>query len=45
MNQKKTGTKVTMQQAAAAQAFGKIAFGVFMVAFIALFAIIVQAVK
>lgn len=45
MNQKKQETKISAQQAQAAEAFGKIAFGVFVVAFIALFAIVVQAVK
>jgi hypothetical protein len=45
MDQKKQVTKVSAQQAQAAEAFGRIAFGVFIVAFIALFAVIVQAVK
>jgi hypothetical protein len=45
MNQKKQETKISAQQAQAAEALGKIAFGVFVVAFIALFAVIVQAVK
>ena len=45
MDQKKQETKVSAQQAQSAEAFGRIAFGVFIVAFIALFAVIVQAVK
>lgn len=45
MDQKKQETKVSAQQAQAAEAFGRIAFGVFIVVFIALFAIIAQAVK
>lgn len=45
MSQKKQTTKISTQQAAAAEAFGKMAFGIFIVAFVALFAIIVQAVK
>jgi hypothetical protein len=45
MDQKKQETKVSAQQVQAAEAFGRIAFGVFIVAFIALFAVIVQAVK
>lgn len=45
MDRKKQATKVSAQQAAAAQAFGKIAFGIFIVAFIALFAVIAQAVS
>jgi hypothetical protein len=45
MDQKKQVAKVSAQQARAAEAFGKIAFGVFIVAFIAVFAVVVQAVK
>lgn len=45
MNQKKQTTKMSAQQAAAAEAFGKMAFGIFIVAFIALFAVIAQAVN